>query len=184
MGLLTIIKKVKRKEREMRLLLVGLDNAGKTTAVRALCGEEVATVSPTLGFAIRSLDMGGYRLNVWDVGGQRSLRPYWRNYFERTDALVWVVDSADARRLADTARELRTLLAEERLAGASLLVLANKQDVAGALSPERVQQELGLDGLKGRHWRCAGCSAVAGEGLRDAFLWLVADVAGRIYTLD
>ena len=44
-----------------------------------------------------------YQLNVWDVGGQKTLRPYWRNYFEQTDGLVWVVDSTDRRRLADCA---------------------------------------------------------------------------------
>ncbi len=53
------------------------------------------------------------KLNVWDVGGQRSLRSYWRNYFESTDGLVWVVDSADRRRLDDCKQELAALLVEE-----------------------------------------------------------------------
>lgn len=69
----------------------------------------------------------GYKLNVWDVGGQRSLRSYWRNYFETTDALIWVVDSSDRPRLDDCREELSKLLLEERLVGATLLVLANKQ---------------------------------------------------------
>ena len=56
-----------------------------------------------------------YRLNIWDVGGQKSLRSYWRNYFECTDGLIWVVDSADRSRLDDCARELRSLLVEEVL---------------------------------------------------------------------
>lgn len=81
-----------------------------------------------------------FRLNIWDVGGQKSLRSYWRNYFEQTDGLVWVVDSADRRRLEDTGAELARLLLEERLAGASLLVLANKQDIAGALAPSEIEQ--------------------------------------------
>lgn len=53
------------------------------------------------------------KLNIWDVGGQRSLRSYWRNYFESTDALLWVVDSADRRRLEDCKAELHALLVEE-----------------------------------------------------------------------
>ena len=69
----------------------------------------------------------GYRLNAWDVGGQHSLRSYWRNYFETTDALIWVVDSSDRLRLFDCREELSKLLVEERLVGATLLVLANKQ---------------------------------------------------------
>jgi len=54
-----------------------------------------------------------FKLNIWDVGGQRSLRSYWRNYFESTDGLIWVVDSADRRRLEDCKTELEALLVEE-----------------------------------------------------------------------
>lgn len=78
---------------------------------------------------------GSFRLNIWDVGGQKTLRSYWRNYYEQTDGLVWVVDSSDLRRLDDCKAELHNLLKEERLSGASLLVLANKQDIRGALKP-------------------------------------------------
>ncbi len=118
------------------------------------------------------------------MGGQKSLRPYWRNYFEAADALVWAVDAADARRLGDAAAELAALLLEERLAGATLLVLANKQDAPGAAAPAAVAAALGLAELRGRHWRVAGCSAARGEGLTEAFEWLVADVAARVYLLD
>ncbi|KAK9847955.1 hypothetical protein WJX84_006188 [Apatococcus fuscideae] len=99
MGLLSIIKKVKQREKEMRVLMVGLDNAGKTTVVKQLNGEDTSTVSPTLGFNIKTLQYHSYRLNIWDVGGQKTLRSYWRNYFEQTDALIWVIDSADTLRM-------------------------------------------------------------------------------------
>ena len=72
------------------------------------------------------------------MGGQRSLRSYWRNYYERTDALIWVVDSADTGRMLDCRAELQTLLKEEKLAGAALLIFANKQDLPSALSPEEI----------------------------------------------
>lgn len=78
-------------------------------------------------------------MNMWDVGGQKSLRSYWRNYFECTDGLVWVVDSADRMRLESCREELMVLLKEERLAGATLLVLANKQDLPGALSAQEIK---------------------------------------------
>lgn len=81
----------------------------------------------------------GYTLNLWDVGGQKSLRSYWRNYFESTDGLVWVVDSADRMRMEACRDELQILLEEERLAGATLLVLANKQDLPGAMSAQEIK---------------------------------------------
>lgn len=113
MGLRTILKKMKRKEKEVRVLILGLDNAGKTTLLKKFNGEDTSTISPTLGFNIKTLDHRGFRMNMWDVGGQKSLRTYWRNYFESTDAVVWVVDSADKRRLQDCHDELHSLIGEE-----------------------------------------------------------------------
>eukprot|EP00124_Ichthyophonus_hoferi_P001417 Ihof_evm6s73 gene=Ihof_evmTU6s73 len=140
MGLLTILKKVRRKEREVRVLMLGLDNAGKTTIVKKFNGEDINTISPTLGFNIKTFEFLGYKLNIWDVGGQKSLRSYWRNYFESTDGLVWVVDSADRARLQDCQAELHALLKEERLTGASLLVFANKKDLPSVLTSQEISQ--------------------------------------------
>lgn len=162
----------------------GLDNAGKTTIVKRLNNEDITTVSPTLGFQIKSLQHGQYTLNIWDVGGQKTLRSYWRNYFEQTDGLVWVVDSADSRRMQDCADELHKILTEERLAGATLLILANKQDVAGALAAEEIKRLMRLEDLGSRHWSVLPCSAVTGVGVDQGFDWLVADVASRIFLLE
>jgi len=112
------------------------------------------------------------------------LRSYWRNYFETTDGLIWVVDSADRRRLQDCRQELDGLLLEERLAGATLLVFANKQDLPGALSSDDIKQALDLDNLKTHHWLIVGCSAVTGDNLLQGMDWLVDDISSRIFTLD
>lgn len=109
---------------------------------------------------------------MWDVGGQQTIRSYWRNYFEQTDGLIWVVDSADRWRLEDCKRELYNLLDQEKLAGASLLIFANKQDLAGALTAEEIAEVLELNSERfatGRHWAIHGCSAVTGEGRARAF---------------
>lgn len=185
MGLLSIIRKIKKKEKEMRILMVGLDNSGKTTIVLKINGEDTSVISPTLGFNIKTITYQKYTLNIWDVGGQKTIRSYWRNYFEQTDGLVWVVDSSDLRRLDDCKMELDNLLKEERLSGASLLILANKQDIKGALAPEEIAKVLNLEAMdKSRHWMIVGCSAYTGEGLLEGFDWLVQDIASRIYLLD
>ncbi len=186
MGLLKILRKNKQREKEMRLLILGLDNAGKTTILKKFNGEDISTISPTLGFNIKTLEHGRYKLNVWDVGGQQTIRSYWRNYFEQTDGLVWVVDCADERRLQDCKKELHALLQQEKLAGASLLVFANKQDLSGALSHDDIASRLELDGVIGerRHWHIEGCSAVTGKGLVAGVDWLVQDIASRIFMMD
>eukprot|EP00928_Gymnodinium_smaydae_P040535 TRINITY_DN2747_c0_g1_i1.p1 TRINITY_DN2747_c0_g1~~TRINITY_DN2747_c0_g1_i1.p1 ORF type:complete len:206 (-),score=43.34 TRINITY_DN2747_c0_g1_i1:67-621(-) len=184
MGLLKILRKMKQQEKEIRILMVGLDNAGKTTILKKFNGESIDTISPTLGFNIKTLEYEGYKLNIWDVGGQKTIRSYWRNYFEATDGLVWVVDSADRERLADCKAELHQILQEERLAGATLLIFANKQDLPGALPPAEIRDFLALDDGMRRHWCILGCSAYTGEGLLDGVRWLVSDIASRVFLLD
>ncbi|KZC06526.1 ADP-ribosylation factor-like protein 2 [Dufourea novaeangliae] len=162
----------------------GLDNAGKTTVLKRINGEPIDTISPTLGFNIKTLEHRGYKLNIWDVGGQKSLRSYWRNYFESTDGLVWVIDSADRRRLEDCKTELYKLLQEERLEGASLLILANKQDLPGALSAADIAEILELPNIKTHHWQIFKCSAVTGENLVEGINWIVDDISARIFYID
>uniref|UniRef100_A0A8C9H0Z0 ADP-ribosylation factor-like protein 2 n=1 Tax=Piliocolobus tephrosceles TaxID=591936 RepID=A0A8C9H0Z0_9PRIM len=145
---------MKQKERELQLLMLGLDNAGKTTILKKFNGEDIHTISPTLGFNIKTLEHRGFKLNIWDVGGQKSLRSYWRNYFESTDGLIWVVDSADHQRMQDCQRELQSLLVEEP----------------------------GLH--RSHHWCIQGCSAVTGENLLPGIDWLLDDISSRIFTAD
>ena len=78
------------EKKDARLLLLGLDNSGKTTIIRALSDENILLVSPTQGFNVKSLSQAGLKLTVWDVGGQKSIRGYWRNYFNNTDGIVSV----------------------------------------------------------------------------------------------
>ncbi|KAJ7727888.1 GTP-binding protein [Mycena metata] len=174
MGLLTIIRKNRQKEKEMRILFLPL-------FLRSSTGEDILGVSPTLGFNIKTFAHGNYTLNIWDVGGQRTLRPYWRNYFEQTDALVWVVDSGDRMRMKDCKEELHSLLLEDRLAGASLLVFANKQDLQGSMTDIEIREALDLRSIRSHHWKIWSCSAVTGENLVTGLDWVVADVAGRLY---
>lgn len=182
MGLLTVLKKQRMKEKELRILILGLDNGGKTTLLKKLNGEPIDEIAPTLGFNIKTLEYKDMKLNMWDVGGQKSLRSYWRNYFEQTDGVIWVVDSADFDRMDDCKRELASLLVEERLAGASLLVVANKQDLSSSASPEEIEELLGLRNLKSHNWRIFACSAVTGENLIDAVDWLCSDISSRLFT--
>lgn len=132
------------------------------------------------------MEHDGCKLNVWDVGGQTTIRSYWRNYFEQTDAVVWVVDSGDKLRLEDCRNELQKLLTQEKLAGATLLVFCNKQDIAGALKPGEIREVLELDKIaaEGRHWSIMACSAWSGEGLLEGIDWVVNDVKSRIFMME
>ena len=129
MGLLSQLRALKKKDSEARILVLGLDNAGKTTILKALSQEEVSNVMPTQGFNIKSLQQDKFKLTVWDIGGQRAIRTYWKNYYQNTDGLIYVVDSSDEERLAESKEELLAILVEEELKNVPLLVFANKQDI-------------------------------------------------------
>lgn len=111
--------------------------------------------------------------------GQKSIRPYWRNYYDNTDVLIYVVDSADTTRLEEVNKELSELLAEEKLAGVPLLVFANKQDLMGALSAADISTGLNLEAISGRSWSIQACSAKRGDGLEAGMGWAVERVRAK-----
>merc|ERR1719378_1250578 len=163
-------------EDEVRVLVLGLDGAGKTTILYQLrCGEVVTTI-PTIGFNVETVTYNNIKFQVWDLGGQTSIRPYWRCYYKNTDAIIYVVDSADTERLAVAKEELLAMLQEEELRDAILLVFANKQDVPGALKDAGVSDALGLDALRDRQWAIFKSSALKGQGLYEGLDFLVSAI--------
>merc|ERR1711988_1493203 len=162
MGLLSLLRSLRAKDKEARILMLGLDNAGKTTILKKLGDEDCSTVQPTQGFNIKSLLSDGFKLNVWDIGGQKTIRPYWRNYFDNTDVLIYVVDSSDRQRTEEAADELAELLAEDNLALVPLLIYANKCDLINAQDPEEI---------KDRPWHVQSSSAKTGVGLVEGMQW-------------
>merc|ERR1712217_579380 len=157
----------------MGILMLGLDNAGKTTILKKMSEEDISHIMPTQGFNIKSLVQDGFKLNVWDIGGQKSIRPYWSNYFESSDALVYVIDSSDTRRLEESGLELKELLGDDKLGGIPLLAFANKQDLLQATPADEIQQTLNLGGITDRTWQIQACSAKEGTGLQEGMEWLV-----------
>jgi ADP-ribosylation factor-like protein 5B len=159
-------------DREYKLTMVGLDNAGKTTLLYRLALGEAVVATPTVGSNVERLVHGGVTLEVWDLGGQQSLRAAWATYYRGSDAVVLVVDSADRARVASVKGELASLLSSADLAGAPLLVFANKQDARGACPAAELSELLGLHAIRGRDWHIQGCVALTGSGLAGGMDWL------------
>jgi len=173
-------------KKEMRILMVGLDAAGKTTILYKLKLGEVVTTIPTIGFNVETVEYKNISFTVWDVGGQDKIRPLWRHYYQNTQGIIFVVDSNDRQRLSSdspddntAANELKRMLAEDELREAVLLVFANKQDLPNALKVADITERLGLNQLRNRQWFIQACCATTGDGLYEGLDWLSTTLAKK-----
>ncbi|KAF3648204.1 ADP-ribosylation factor 1 [Capsicum annuum] len=171
-------------KKEMRILMVGLDAAGKTTILYKLKLGEIVTTIPTIGFNVETVEYKNISFTVWDVGGQDKIRPLWRHYFQNTQGLIFVVDSNDRDRVVEARDELHRMLNEDELRDAVLLVFANKQDLPNAMNAAEITDKLGLHSLRQRHWYIQSTCATSGEGLYEGLDWLSNNIANKRKLLE
>ncbi|XP_078589253.1 ADP ribosylation factor 4-like isoform X2 [Branchiostoma floridae x Branchiostoma japonicum] len=168
-------------QQEVRILMLGLDAAGKTTTLYRLKLGEVVTTVPTIGFNVETIEHKNVKFTSWDVGGRDKARPLWRHYYQNTDAIIIVLDSNDRERLPEMRQEIGMCLEEDELRNCLFLILANKQDLPNALPPDVIREKLELDTLlRGRHWHLQPASATKeGHGLYEGLDWLAAKLASK-----
>jgi len=166
-------------KKDMRILMVGLDAAGKTTILYKLKLGEVVTTIPTIGFNVETVQYQNVNLTMWDVGGQDKIRPLWRHYYQNTQGLIFVVDSNDGERVDAAAEELNKMLSEDDMREAVVLVYANKQDLPNAMSAAEVTEKLRLQQLRGRQWYIQSACATNGDGLLEGLDWLTATLSKK-----
>lgn len=170
--------------KDARILMVGLDAAGKTTALYKLkIGENVTTI-PTIGFNVEGIETSNnVRMTVWDVGGQDKIRPLWRHYFMGTDAVIFVVDSADRTRLHEAREELFKVMDDSDIKSScrALLVLANKQDLPNSMTASEIAEglELGKRRFGCCEWYIQSTVATSGEGLFEGIHWLTGTLKNK-----
>lgn len=153
---------------EKRILVLGLSGSGKSTIMSRFSRVEPIArgeTKPTEGFSVKCLQVNGMSLNIWEIGGADHVRMYWTNFLQDTDVLVFVVDSTDEMKFPTAFDELHRLLGDERLRRVPVLVIANKQDLPGAYSPEKVANILGLNSISPReHKICVLGTQIAEDG--------------------
>ncbi|XP_014826531.1 ADP-ribosylation factor 1-like [Poecilia latipinna] len=155
----------------VRILMVGLDAAGKTTLLYKLKLAEVVTTIPTIGFNVETVEYKNISFTVWDVGGQTVIRPLWRHYYTNTQGLIFVIDSSDSERIKEAADELHRQLEEDELRDVPVLVFANKQDLPRAMPVGDITEALSLSGVQ-QPWFVQSSCAVSGAGLVEGLDWL------------
>ncbi|XP_006068602.1 putative ADP-ribosylation factor-like protein 5C isoform X4 [Bubalus bubalis] len=159
-------------EREHKVIIVGLDNAGKTTILYQFLTNEVVHTRPTIGSNVEEIVLQKTHFLMWDIGGQESLRSTWNTYYSNTEFIILVIDSTDRDRLLTTREELYKMLAHEALRDASILIFANKQDMKDSMTIMEISQFLTLSAIKDHPWHIQGCCALTGEGLPAGLQWM------------
>ncbi|KAJ3452622.1 adp-ribosylation factor [Anaeramoeba flamelloides] len=163
----------------MRLLMLGLDAAGKTTVLYKLkLGQSVTTI-PTVGFNVETVQYKNVKFNVWDVGGQEKIRPLWRHYFTGTQGLIFVVDSNDRARIDEARNELHKIISDREMRESLLLVFANKQDLPNVMTPAEITERLELHKLRDRNWFVQPTCAINGDGLFEGLTWLSTNIKDK-----
>ncbi|XP_069725267.1 ADP-ribosylation factor-like protein 13B isoform X3 [Phaenicophaeus curvirostris] len=180
------LKRWQEPIRKVTLIMVGLDNAGKTATVRGIQGESPEDVAPTVGFSKIDLKQGRFEVTIFDLGGGKRIRNIWRNYYAESYGVIFVVDSSDVARMEETKQAMIEVLNSPKISGKPVLVLANKQDREGALSEADVIESLSLEKLVNEH-KCLcqiePCSAIMGCGkkidksIKKGLYWLLHIIA-------
>ncbi|XP_068165805.1 ADP-ribosylation factor-like protein 13B isoform X4 [Antennarius striatus] len=180
------LKRWQEPARKVTLVMVGLDNAGKTATVRGIQGDNPQDVAPTVGFSKIDLKQGKFEVTIFDLGGGKKIRGIWKNYYSESHGVVFVVDSGDVQRIQETRETMAEVLQHPRIAGKPVLVLANKQDQEGALAEADIIENLSLEKLVNEN-KCLcqiePCSAILGYGkkvdksIKKGLKWLLNNIA-------
>ncbi|XP_069328569.1 ADP-ribosylation factor-like protein 13B isoform X1 [Eulemur rufifrons] len=186
-------KRWREPVRKVTLVMVGLDNAGKTATAKGIQGEHPEDVAPTVGFSKIDLRQGKFEVTIFDLGGGKRIRGIWKNYYAESYGVIFVVDSSDEERMEETKETMSEVLRHPRISGKPVLVLANKQDKEGALGEADVIECLSLEKLVNEH-KCLcqiePCSAVLGYGkkidksIKKGLYWLLHIIARDFEALN
>ncbi|XP_022124099.1 ADP-ribosylation factor-like protein 13B isoform X1 [Pieris rapae] len=182
----------RRLRRHIVLILIGLDNAGKTKTVNNLAGENDDKVLPTVGFKAVNLIHKDTPVTIYDLGGGPQFRQIWSQYYSEVHGIIFVIDSSDYNRLEECKVVLEEVLSHDKISGKPVLVLANKQDKTGALDDIDVVEKLNIEPLVNRY-RCptlvesytAEASYTNSKkpkidpGLRKGYQWLLNYIVSR-----
>ncbi|XP_027691669.1 ADP-ribosylation factor-like protein 13B [Vombatus ursinus] len=187
------LKRWRDPTRKVTLLMVGLDNAGKSAAVKGIQGECPEDVVPTVGFSRIDLRQGKFQVTIFDLGGGQEIRGIWKNYYAESYGVIFVVDSSDEKRMKEVRETVADVLRHPKVSGKPILVLANKQDKEGALSEADIIERLSLQKLVNEQkCRChiQSCSAFWGSGkkfdksIRSGLYWLLCCIANDFDALN
>ncbi|ADM11182.1 ARF GTP-binding ADP ribosylation factor [Encephalitozoon intestinalis ATCC 50506] len=162
-----IVRKIKKERSQLRVLVLGLDNAGKTTVLHKLLGKAIEHVQPTFGYQIYDVTYKTLSLIILDVGGQSMFVEYWSSYYEDVDGVVFVFDSSDRRSFIEHVGHIKSTLVDT-----PMLILANKSDLNPTFDPRSFGNDF-CEFLEKNDVKLSKCCGLSGDGLEEGFDWMI-----------
>ena len=161
-----------KSRNNFKIIILGMQNAGKTTILYRLSLGQLVKTTPTIGSNVEELQYNNVKFQAWDLGGQESTRSVWDVYYMNTDAIVYVIDSIDDEYYEESKTQFHKMLNNPALKNATILIFANKQDLPGAKTVNKLIEDYEFDKIKSHIWHIQSCSALKGEGLVTGIKWL------------
>ena len=155
-----------------KILILGIQNAGKTSILYRLSLGQFVKTTPTIGSNVEEINHQNVKMQAWDLGGQEKMRSVWDVYYLNSDAIIYVIDSNDFENFEESKNQFYLLLKNEALKNAVLLIFANKQDLTTSKKISDLIQIYDFDNIKDHIWHIQPCSALTGEGLEISYKWL------------
>ena len=181
---------LRKPQLKVAILVVGLDNAGKTTVSKVLQRQPINAIAPTVGYSSDEFKFRNFFVTMIDVGGGSKIRAIWKNYFAEVYGVIYVVDSSDHNRMSESKAELAQLLSNDLMSGKPVLLLANKQDQQGALDELELSQQLNLEAVVNEHkclCKVEMTTAIIGKkdaALKNGLTWLLSVIKQNFVKLN
>ena len=167
-----IIEFFTKSRNNFKIIILGMQNAGKTTILYRLSLGQLVKTTPTIGSNVEELTHNNVKFQAWDLGGQESTRSVWDVYYMSTDAVVYVIDSQDDENFEESKAQFHKVISHPNLKNTIILIFANKQDLQGAKDVNKLIEDYEFDKIKNHIWKIQSCSALKGEGLISGIKWL------------
>eukprot|EP00111_Clytia_hemisphaerica_P005338 TCONS_00015424-protein len=186
------LKSKNKPPKDVKLVIIGLDDAGKTTTVACLQGEPPDGITPTVGFSNANLKFGKCNVTLYDLGGGVNVRTVWKKYFAEIYGIIFTIDSCNKDRIEESRDALSEIFQDPKVSGKPILIFANKQDKEGALDVPSIKKKLKIQTLSKKYefkYNVFPCSAIKGFGnktdksIRDGFNWLLSAVNNDYQTI-
>ncbi|XP_042588214.1 ADP-ribosylation factor-like protein 15 isoform X1 [Cyprinus carpio] len=160
---------------EYDVVCIGLTGSGKTSLLSRLCSEATDNIVPTTGFSIKAVPFQNAILNVKELGGADSIKKYWSRYYQGSQGVVFVLDSASSEEDLEVARmELHSALQHPQLCTLPFLILANQQDKPAARSVQEIKKYFELEPLaRGKSWILEGSTVDNMDAVKEIFGQLI-----------